>query len=140
MFNFNIKSKIKNIYWTVVIFLLFSPVSIVLAQLGGTQTAPNKLQNPLKVGTLPEFLDLILKAVVTIATPIIVLMVVYSGFLFIKAQGNPDKLTEAKKAIMWTIIGGIVILGAVVLEKAIEGTVKDLQKGATQSSYMIKLG
>lgn len=129
----NLKSKSRSVLWTVVAFLLFSPVGVVLAEDTGGNPIP-KLQNPIKVETLPDFLKLILKAVVTISTPIIVLMIVYSGFLFIKAQGNSEELAKAKKAIMYTIIGAIIILGAAVLSEAIKGTVDDIQ---TQSFYTI---
>ena len=116
-------------------FLLFSPIGIIFAKdTGGNPGA--RLKNPLRdnIDSLPKFLDLILKAVVTIATPIIVLMIVYSGFLFVKAQGNPDKLSDAKKAIMWTIIGAVVILGASVLSAAIGGTVDDLQRDSANTT------
>ena len=132
-----IKSKLKSILWTVVAFLLFSPVGVIFA---GTAPGPeNKLQNPINVNSISDFLDTLLKAIVKISTPIVVLMIVYSGFLFIKAQGNPEELTKAKKSIMWTVIGAIVVLGAFALSKAIGGTVDDLQRGIVQF-FVIKFG
>lgn len=137
---FGIRLKLKNIFWTIIMFLLFSPVGVVFAQLFDCDPIGGKLCNPIKVDTLSKFLGLILEIVIAISTPIIVLMIVYSGFLFVKAQGNPEGLVTAKKAMMWTMIGAIIILGAFVLSKAIEGTVKDLQKGIVESSYVVELG
>lgn len=122
-------SKLKNIFWTVFVFLLLLPVNVVFAKISGSGSSggSNKLENPLQFDTISQFLDAMLGAVVTIAGPIVVLMLVYSGFLFVKAQGNPEKLTDAKKAIMWTIIGAVIVLGAFVLSGAIEGTVNQIK-------------
>lgn len=43
---------------------------------------------------------------------IIVIFILFYGFLFFRSQGNPAKVEEAKKALGWGIIGIIVILGA----------------------------
>lgn len=43
---------------------------------------------------------------------IIIIFILFYGFLFFKSQGNPGKVDEAKKALGWGIIGIIVILGA----------------------------
>ncbi|MFQ5662112.1 MAG: pilin [Candidatus Paceibacteria bacterium] len=136
---YNALRKFSNgVFWTVFAFLLFSPVNIVFAQdAGGSppkRSSSNELVNPLQFDTIKGFLEAMLNAVVTIATPIVVLMLVYSGFLFVKAQGNTDKLTEAKKAITWTIIGAVIVLGAFVLSSAIKGTVDQLQNGSTNST------
>lgn len=116
-----------------------SPTGSALESRSPTPSSSGKLQNPLNIENIEDFLSSILKAVVNIATPIIVLMIIYSGFLFVKAQGNPEELNTAKKTLMWVIIGAIIILGAAVLQKAISGTITDLQKGV-QSEYIIKLG
>ena len=54
------------------------------------------------------------------------LAIVYSGFLFVTAQGNETKLEKAKKVIVWTLIGGVLVLGAQVVATAIQGTVREL--------------
>jgi heme/copper-type cytochrome/quinol oxidase subunit 2 len=105
--------------------------SIFAQDAGGSppvRSSGGKLKNPLspEFSTISGFLKGMLDVVVTIATPIVVLMLVYSGFLFVKAQGKPEELAKAKQAIMWTIIGAVVVLGASVLASAIEGTVDDL--------------
>lgn len=119
-----LKFRFNKIYWTIFAFLLFSPISIVLGEI---KTGPPRLKNPIKVKTLVDFLNLILELVVKIMTPIVILMIVYSGFLFVKAQGNPEELKTAKKAILWTIIGAVIVLGAFALSEAIKGTIDELQ-------------
>ena len=90
--------------------------SVVLAQLTNPIAAPN----------LWVFLERIVASVVYILFPILVIMLVYTGYLFVAAQGNPGKLAEAKKAFVWTLIGGFVVLGAQALALAIRATIASL--------------
>ena len=43
---------------------------------------------------------------------VIVIFILFYGFLFFKSQGNPAKVDDAKRALGYGIIGMIVILGA----------------------------
>ncbi len=63
---------------------------------------------------------------VQIGTIVLVMMLVYVGFLFVAARGNAEKLQGAKSALVWTVIGGLVLLGATAIELVIEGTVKSI--------------
>ena len=80
-------------------------------------------QNPLGVDTLQEFLVKFLEILIQIAFPFIVLAVIYTGFLFVKAQGNPEELKVAKNAFLWTVIGALLILGALAVSELIKATV-----------------
>ncbi len=46
-----------------------------------------------------------------IALFVMVAFILYYGFMFLKSQGNPEKLTAAKKSFSWGLVGVIVILG-----------------------------
>lgn len=94
--------------------------------------------SPVLADTFPEitgsnnlwsFLQKLLQAVVIIFFPIIVLMVVFTGFLFVTAQGNEQKLSQAKQALVWTFVGALVILGAQALSFAVKATVDDIKAG-----------
>ena len=87
-----------------------------------------KITNPIKVGTIPEFIELILNIVLTIGIPIVALAIIYCGFLFVKAMGNSEALKKAKGALMYTIVGAFLLLGAWVLASAIQATVDDITK------------
>ena len=85
------------------------------------------LTNPLKdIDTLPEFLNAILGGIVQIGTIILIMMLVYVGFLFVAARGNAEKIQGAKSALLWTVIGGLILLGATAIQLVIEGTVNSL--------------
>lgn len=93
---------------------------------------PGTFNNPLgpNINDLNSFLKLLLDFVTQLAIPLIVLALIYTGFLFISAQGNAEKLKDARKIFMWTIIGAAIILGANVLLSAISGTVDQIRRGA----------
>lgn len=83
------------------------------------------IDNPLgeNVKDLPTFITTILNAVLVVGVPIITLAIIYSGFLFVSARGNPESLTKAKKALVYTIIGAALLLGSFIIANAIKGTV-----------------
>ena len=89
------------------------------------QVLAKGLDNPLdgRADNLLQLLELVLSAVIAIAFPVVVLFIIYSGFLFITAQGNEAKLAEAKRYILYTIIGGLIVLGSYALSRAISATV-----------------
>ncbi|MBU2220192.1 pilin [Patescibacteria group bacterium] len=95
---------------------------------------------------LPNFLgsgvstvsDLILKIVnflMTLALPFAVLMLVWAGFQFATAQGSEEKLRTAKRNLIWTVVGVLVILAA----REIVGYITELLGGTGTSSLMTKI-
>lgn len=88
-----------------------------------------KLDNPLssEVDTLPEFLYEIIHIFLIVGVPIVALAIIYCGFLFVIARGNSEKLSEAKKALGYTLLGAAILLGAFVISNIIQSTVNDIQ-------------
>ncbi|MBL4644804.1 MAG: hypothetical protein JKX80_02975 [Candidatus Pacebacteria bacterium] len=105
---------LRGIFFAIAVFGLTTPV-IVFAE----------FQNPLKreLDSVAGFTAAFLKAVIFIVFPIAVVFVVYSGFLFVTAQGNPEGLATAKRNFLWTIIGVGLLLGAWALALLIKGTI-----------------
>jgi len=58
-----------------------------------------ELEIPIEKMSIAALLKMILGAILDLAIPIIVLAIVYVGFLFVKAQGNDGELTKAKEAL-----------------------------------------
>jgi|SRR3989344_6508231 len=50
-----------------------------------------------------------------VALVLIVIFVVYYGIMFLMSKGDPTKVTNARKAIGWGIVGILVILGTYTL-------------------------
>lgn len=103
------------------------------SQNAGTSVAPVpaqgtdvKLINPLKGKDLKGFLNDILDFVIDIGTIVVILMIVFVGFKFVAAQGNESELSAAKKMLLWTIIGALVLLGAKAISVSLQATVRAL--------------
>lgn len=88
-----------------------------------------KIENPLgkDLTDIPSFIKKIIEIVLMIGIPVLVLAIIYTGFLFVQAQGNPTKLTDAKKALASVLIGGALLLGAFVIAEAIGTTVEEIK-------------
>ncbi len=87
------------------------------------------LENPLRFPTIEKFIEGFLKAIVMIAIPVIVAFMVYAGFQYIIARGNPGKIKEAHANFLYVIIGTALVLGSWVLATLIGGTVTSLLRG-----------
>jgi len=117
--------KIEKIY-KVIILIIFA-LSANLAFGDNSIVFGTKLDSPLgSTDSLWKFALKILDLIAKIGYPIIILALIYSGFLFVKAQGKPEELKTARNAILWTIVGALVILGAQAIGYAIKGTIDTL--------------
>lgn len=84
------------------------------------------IANPLRYCTLESLLGAVLDAAIKIGGIILTIALVWVGFLFVAARGNEEKISRAKAALMWTIIGGLILLGAKAIQSVITTTVTSL--------------
>lgn len=96
----------------------FLGVSLIVSALfigtTGVMAETVKFENPLKAeyDTFPHLVAGITRIAVNVLTPFVVIGFIYSGFLFVKAQGKEKELEEAKKAIYYSVIGAFILFGA----------------------------
>ena len=112
----------KKALWTSIGFLL--PLGEAFATETGFQTLPNPL------GTTNTFQALaakILAVVSSIGGIVAVFFIIYAGFLFVTAGANDTKRSDAKKAILYAVIGTAILLGAQALAKILEATINSLK-------------
>lgn len=96
------------------------------ALIAGAQAVP--ISNPLPgIATFYDFIRQVLSIIVRVGLPVAAVFLVWSGFLFLKSQGNEEELKRAKHAFVWAVVGTAVLLGAWVLAEAICGTVQDIR-------------
>ena len=62
--------------------------------------------------TIAELIHNITSGLVTVATPIVAIMVLIGAFQILFATGDPEKFKRGKKTILYTIIGYAIILVA----------------------------
>ena len=106
---------------TSVLILLLTTV-VVHAQ------SQDTFYNPLDphFSSVQGFIAGALLVMVKVALPFITLAFVYSGYLFISAQGKIDQLTKAKTNFLYTVVGALLILGAWELANLLGGTVSQI--------------
>ncbi|MDE2173184.1 MAG: hypothetical protein KGJ31_01100 [Patescibacteria group bacterium] len=79
---------------------------------------------------LVAFLNNILDFVIRIGSIAVILMLVYVGFLFVTARGEPGKISTARQALLWTVVGALILLGAKAISLGIQATVQALSAGS----------
>ena len=94
------------------------------------------LGNTLISGGIPsptgdkDLMSLITKILNNILMPIaavfVTIWIIYAGFKYVVAQGNPAKVSEAHKTLLWSLIGAGILLGAAGISKVVETTIKAL--------------
>lgn len=86
-----------------------------------------QIENPLgKNTTISGFVTSILGYITKIGGVVAVFAFIWSGFLFVQAQGKPDGLKNANTVFLNTCIGVAVLLGAQLIASIIIGTIKGI--------------
>ncbi|MFZ3011717.1 MAG: TrbC/VirB2 family protein [Minisyncoccia bacterium] len=120
---------IKKSWWKLILafYVLVVPIASLVADVDGTPSDQSgKIINPLEnsgINSIPALIEKVLEGVLKIGIPIVALAIIYSGFLFVFARGNSEKLGKAKDSLLYTIIGAAILLGSWAIAKMISSTV-----------------
>lgn len=108
----------KNLIYIFVLFLFFASVSFVLAQ------TPLEVKYPIIFGTAPttlegttlvEYVNYIFNFVVATAGIVALVLLTYSGLIYLTSAGRPEKLKEAKKQILAALLGVVIIISSYLI-------------------------
>lgn len=113
---------LKKYYYTTALFILTLPY-LTSADGGSVNLARF---NPIAQTDIYGLIKAILDFVVKIGAVVVVFYMIYAGFQFVTAQGNEDKISTAKKSFMWTVIGALILLGAMTLSGVVCNTANQL--------------
>ena len=86
----------------------------------------NQLPAPTSDTTIQDFIVHVLQAIVDLALPAIAVAIVWSGFLYVSAQGKPEKLKTAHRNFLYVCVGSAFILGAWALVTILGNTVSKI--------------
>ena len=96
-------------------------------------TIAGSIPNPFNCGGSTTNCDLITfittvlnNVVMPIAAVAVVVWIVWAGFSYVMAQGNPAKIKEAHQRLLWSLIGGGILLGAAAISAVVQTTVTSL--------------
>jgi len=107
-----------------------SVLTALFASMTLTASASSSMyENPITYGGITDISSLLLALVdlvFLIGVPIIVVFLIYSGFLFVTSGDNEAQVGKAKTTFMWTVIGALVLLGAKAIAMAVQSTILSL--------------
>lgn len=73
-----------------------------------------------------ELLHALLSFVVYLGGIAVVIALVWTGAQFVFAQGAEERLKDARRSLRWTVIGGLILLGAESIALVLEATAGNL--------------
>jgi hypothetical protein len=78
--------------------------------------------NPLTLTVIREVFTGFIMSIIYVGTPVLVAFIVWTGFLFVAAQGNDQGLRKAKQMAVYVAIGGFLLLALWGLVRIIGNT------------------
>ncbi|MBI4257120.1 hypothetical protein HY626_03650 [Candidatus Uhrbacteria bacterium] len=109
------KLFLKVSAWFATLPVILLPAA-ALAQLSEAQTdlttVGTSIGTDATTNTLPELIGNIIAVLLSVLGIIFVVLVVYAGFLYLTAGGEPDKVKKAKTLLTQSVIGLIIIVAA----------------------------
>lgn len=151
----------KKIILSLIVLSSFVSVNLVYAAVGNSfntnpvgntfNTSPNPnavqppapanptsptLQNPLKVGSIEEIILLVVDLAIYVGVAFAVLVLIFIGFGFVMAQGNPEKIKEAKMWLLYVIVGLAILISSKVIVEIIKTTL--ITAGVAKQEYFNK--
>lgn len=85
-----------------------------------------KIDNPISSNS---FADVVLKfaqLLISIGIPLATIFIIWTGFKFVSARGDPNGIKEAKTMLWWTLVGTAIIVGAYAIATAVVNFAKQL--------------
>jgi len=78
-----------------------------------------QILNPITATDFKGVVLTIARLLMTIGIPLAAIFIIFTGFKFVAARGDPKQLQEAKSMLLWTLIGTAVIVGAYAIATAV---------------------
>lgn len=129
------KNRISKIYIAAVTLLVLANTRFAVAGVTTTGTSdPVLFENPISgIKDIYSLIYAILDFIAKAGSIVVIVMIIYSGFLFVKAQGNESEISKAKETFFWSVIGAIILLGAKALALVVCNTANGLGAGVSCS-------
>lgn len=127
------QKNILSYFVPIVIIMIFGiPFLAEAGDVGGPGQPSIEIKNPFNCSgsecSIPGFINMVLeKILLPIGGVIAVLMIIWAGLLYVTARGDTTKIARAHDALLWTVIGAAILLGATVISKAIQATIDQLK-------------
>jgi len=108
-----IKKIFKKTYLLIIpVFIIGFSVINVFAQNGDSPPPAEggSIENPLSANDFTALINAIAGWIFLLATPLATLMFLIGGFMFMVSGGSEEKITQAKKTMLWSAVGLAICL------------------------------
>lgn len=75
--------------------------------------------NPMDIGKPTDLFSRAINAMLAFIGSIVLILYIYSGFLWMASSGNADQVKKAKNILIWTTLGAVAMAGSFMIVKTI---------------------
>jgi type IV secretory pathway VirB2 component (pilin) len=132
------KNKKYISFFLVLFFLIIVPFVMHAQEAVSGNSQIISIPNPFNCGdtsggtkscTLLDLITAVLqKIILPIAAVAAVMYIIFAGFKYVQAKGNPGEIEKAHQRLLWTLIGVGVLLAAEGISVVLQNTVKSFLK------------
>jgi type IV secretory pathway VirB2 component (pilin) len=110
--------------YTHLIFTIFSVIFLLVSPLA---VEAQFLPDPLQGKTILDIINIIINSILApIGFGLATIMIIWSGILYMTAGGNKEKVEKAKRTLLWTLIGLIILISAGFIIQLIQQTLTSI--------------
>lgn len=82
--------------------------------------ADTDIPNPITAQSFPCLIQTISLAAIQVAIPLAIVTIIFAGVKFILAgvSGNSSKIADARKMLLWAVIGTAIVVGSFAIANA----------------------
>lgn len=120
----------KFVFSGIIIMFFVFPYLVQAGDTGGPGQPSGvvTIVNPFKKDTIRGLIETIVNEILLpIGSVVAAVMIIYAGFLYVTAGGDPGQVKKAHEALLYAVIGAAILLGAWVISEAIDNTIKTLK-------------
>jgi hypothetical protein len=86
------------------------------------------IENPTGLKDLQAVVTAVVNIVQVLLIMATTLYLLYAGLMFVTARGEPAKITAARDALLWGMVGAALVLAARVIVTTLQGSVNSILK------------
>ena len=107
------KNNFKIFSLLLILILGFLAIGIPLIGIKADAPPDTEIENPLGAESFTELVNDIAGWIFMLAIPLATVMFLIGGFQFLVSGGNEEKVTQAKKTMLWAAVGlAVCLIGA----------------------------
>lgn len=84
------------------------------------ETQATRIPNPIAAASFPCLVQTVSRAAIQVAIPLAIITIIFAGlrFIFAGLQGNQTKIADARKMLLWAVVGTAIVVGSFAIANA----------------------